>query len=203
MMSPLSTEQLQLDLVPVALRQQAVSAISTGNVRLFLHSADNQHGLHLVIDNMRALMDAGVFEEALLEAFVGCRVNHHHISPSVIRWMFEMADHSRLRSQGDPLSGVSKLTLYRGVAGIGRARRVRGYSWTDDLEIAKWFAHRFSLPDPGVYETVVSADQVVVFLHETGRKEREYIVIPWAGMKVRRIWGPGSQTAGGGVPERH
>ena len=66
--------------------------------------------------------------------------------------------------------------------------RLRDYSWTTDLERAKWFAQRFAsiLPDPGVYETVVSVDHVLFYTVE--RMESEFFCRLDRGHKVTRVW---------------
>ena len=124
------------------LRPQAVDALSSGDVGGFLAYASNEDGLALVLHNMKRLRERGLYEEALLWGFTSSRENNY-------RWftkladMFHKADRTRLRQVGDALPGDGPFTLYRGVAGNGRARRVRGFSWTEDLQVAKWFALRF------------------------------------------------------------
>jgi len=64
------------------------------------------------------------------------------------------------------------------MAGWGASRRVRGLSWTDDLERARWFADRYAsqLGEPAVYRTITSAEDVLAFLNV--RKEREFVILP-------------------------
>jgi hypothetical protein len=91
--------------------------------------------------------------------------------------MFTRADRTKLRAAGDPLPGAGPFTVYRGVAGRGPARRVRGLSWTDDVEKAAWFAQRLpGLSDPAIYRVIVEGNEV--FACNFGRGEREFIVYP-------------------------
>jgi hypothetical protein len=121
------------------LRRQAVDALRSGDVGGFLAYASNENGLALVLHNTERLIEQGLYEGALLWGFTSSRVNNY-------RWftkladMFHRADRTRLRQVGDVLPGNGPFTLYRGVAGNGRARRMRGFSWTEDLQVAKWFA---------------------------------------------------------------
>jgi hypothetical protein len=69
-----------------------------------------------------------------------------------------------------------RLTVYRGVAGRGAARRIAGRSWTDDLDAACWFAIRFDLQSPAVYTGELAAHDVWAFV--TDRSEREFIGQP-------------------------
>ncbi len=98
--------------------------------------------------------------------------------------MLDLADRKKLRNAGDALPGNGPFTLYRGVAGVGRARHVRGLSWTASLPDAKWFATRYALgfqspfaclENPAVYRVVVPADDVLAYL--TDREEQEFIVL--------------------------
>jgi hypothetical protein len=96
-----------------------------------------------------------------------------------------------LRSAGDPVPD-GMLKLYRGVAGRGRARHVRGSSWTGTLDMARWFAGRAAAggaADPAVYQIDVASKDVLVHLgKETGRSEDEYLVdVPELMLKPRRI----------------
>jgi hypothetical protein len=93
--------------------------------------------------------------------------------------MFRVADRARLRAAGDPLP-EPPFTLYRGVAGRGPARRVRGFSWTASRERGPWFADRFTslLHDPAVYTITVGEESILAYVNE--RQEEEFIVDPLA-----------------------
>jgi hypothetical protein len=79
--------------------------------------------------------------------------------------------------------------VYRGVAGYGEHRRVRGISWTGDLERAKWFAARWDLHDPAVYTVTVSKSTLLSYLDQ--RKEDEYLLWPYGLPRPRRVRGQG------------
>jgi len=177
------TVSLDLDLIHPDLRAQAVARLDAGDVGKFLLRAagGNQYWLTIVFDNMAALQARGLYEPALLLAWSGCRMNYSHWSTGVLASMFGRADRARLRACGDPLPGSGPYTLYRGVAGTERRRRVRGFSWTDDREKAAWFAARLpELADPVIYTTVVDADAVLAYLHDGyyGRAECEFLIMP-------------------------
>ncbi len=89
--------------------------------------------------------------------------------------MFQSADRARLRAEGDPLPGHGPFTIYRGVAGDEPVRRVCGLSWTASLEMAREFAERFALPDPGVYQITVEESNVLAYVNAKG--EEEFIVL--------------------------
>ena len=101
-----------------------------------------------------------------------------------------MADSERLRACGDPLPGHGPFTIFRGVAGRGSARRVRGLSWTGSQERAEWFAQRLAriLPNPAVFKVTVSEADVIAYVHsgKQGRGEEEFIVLlPQSSRPVR------------------
>lgn len=66
--------------------------------------------------------------------------------------------------------------LYRGIAGVGEARRPRGLSWTADRDLARWFAERLGLEAPAVVRGVFPAR--AIFMRSNRRGENEYIVDP-------------------------
>ncbi len=167
---------LWLDPVSAACRKQAVTAIETGDVRLFLMSASNEHSLDLVWRNVDTLKGRGLYERALLCAFTATRTNNRGWSLDALRLLFRIADRDVIRAIGDPLPGPGPFTIYRGVAGNGSARRVRGVSWTGDIKRARFFARRYpSLASPAVFQVTVDDSDVMAYSNE--REEQEFIVL--------------------------
>jgi hypothetical protein len=173
-----------LQLIPPSLRHMACEALAARDVVGFLCRADNEHGLALVARNLSLLESLGIYESALVEAFMGCRTNLYRYPPSILHRLFARANLSKLRAAGSPLPGHGPYTLYRGVAGHARARRIYGLSWTLERTIAQWFADRaasWGLADPAVYEITVPKRAVLVYIEE--REEREMLV--WVPRNVR------------------
>lgn len=90
--------------------------------------------------------------------------------------LFRAFEGSELRACGDPLpSSAETVEVYRGVAGKGRARRVRGVSWTLSREVAAWFAlhahAKYGLTDPDVYVADVNIKDVWLYTEENGEQE--------------------------------
>lgn len=167
---------LWLDPISPELRQDAVEAFERGE--LFLGLASNMESLALVYMNAMALLDRGMYERALLDAFIAARTNNHHFPVDMLRDLFSWADRGRLLAAGDPLPEGDSFTLYRGVAGRGPARRVRGMSWTADRDRAQWFAKRageWGLHDPAVYLLTVERPDVWAYCNE--RQESEFILL--------------------------
>ena len=134
------------------------------------------------------LQERGLYERALLAAWSGCRVNYSGWSTDTLSWMFGRAERARLRAFSEPLPGSGPFTLYRGVAGKRRRRRVCGFSWTDDRDKAPWFAARLpKLADRAIHTTAVTGDAVLAYLDtgEYGRNEREFIIMP--PRRVKRV----------------
>jgi hypothetical protein len=184
-----------LDPIPDCLRSQAIEALRSRNAVGFLAKANNEYGLELVLHNIDVLQSLGIYESALLEAFVGPRTNNYRWSLALLRQLFNLANPARLRALGDPI-GEGPFTIYRGVAGHGPAARIRGLSWTASLERAWRFATRFAcLPFPRVFRTIVSKSSVLAYLNESGRHEQEYIVFLPVGAKLERIETPASLAA--------
>ena len=116
---------LWLDPIP---SEEAVPALASRDVIRSLGLASNEYGLALVSRNIHALLEAGLYERALLYAFTGTRTNNRGWPLDTLRWLLGLADRGRLLEAGDPLPPGETFTLYRGVAGAGAARRVRGLS---------------------------------------------------------------------------
>lgn len=142
--------------------------------------------LGFVYRNRAVLQGLGLYEKALVEAYVWISANYSGWPLETLEMMFAWADPQRLRAAGNPLPGVGPFTVYRGVAGHGRGRRVRGLSWTGLPEVAWRFAKRFkSLANPAVYRTVVQDKDVLAYTND--RKEQEFIILPSKKMKPVRI----------------
>jgi hypothetical protein len=169
---------LWLKAIPPVLHAQAIKAFDDGDHVGFLCTASNAEGLSLVYMNCRSLLERGIYEGALLHAFTSTRSNNRAWPRRDLDYLFNLADRDKLRAAGDPLPHPGPYTVFRGVSGCGRARRVRGFSWTAEFRRARWFADRFpDTYDPAVYEVTVSADDVLAYVNESGRHEDEYIVL--------------------------
>lgn len=175
-----------LDAVSDVLQARAIAAIEAGDVSGFLHLADSHRNLELIFNNLVKLWERGLYERALVSAFAASSFNNHQWF-GTLRVMFEMADRKRLREAGDPLpgDGTGPFTLYRGIAGLGRARRVRGWSWTSSIDVAKHFALRFDMSKPAVYQTTVEAADVLFYTND--RTEQEFVIEP-PRTRPKQIW---------------
>lgn len=179
--------EADLSLVPPPLHEQAREALRQRDVAGFFVTTDNMRSVDLLWDNIGPLRALGVYEVALLGALTAPRVNLSHVPLSYLHMLMGIADRTRLLAAGDPLPGAGPFTLYRGVAGRGRARRVRGLSWTTSHARAAWFAQRgqmLGLPDPAVFEMTVEASTVYAYTNQ--REEQEFVVIPPRGTRLRR-----------------
>jgi hypothetical protein len=165
-----------LDPIPAPMRERAVCALDAGDVEGFLILASNADSMHMVYFNIAALKARGVYEQAVLAAFVNISTNNHRWPLKDQRFLLEQADRARLLAAGDPLPEGERFTLYRGVAGRGASRRIGGFSWTADLEKARWFANRFPFHDPAVYVTEAARADVLAYVN--AREEQESILIP-------------------------
>jgi hypothetical protein len=81
---------------------------------------------------------------------------------------------------------------YRGVAGRGRDRRVRGLSWTGSIELASGFAQDHArrlewctFPDPGVYRITIAENAVLAYTNQD--EEQEFVVMLPATVKPERV----------------
>lgn len=170
---------LWLDPIPPALREKARRDFDSGDVIGFLIKAPNEYSLQIVEMNCVALKDAGLYEAALFHALVATRTNNRRYSLECLRWLIQFADRTTLLACGDPLPAEEHFTLYRGVGGRGRARRIRGVSWPASKATAQWFAERaaiFGFHDPAVYSIRIERADVYACAR-TARNEDEYICL--------------------------
>jgi hypothetical protein len=178
--------QIWLEPVPDFLRDRAIEALTDANVVGFLSTAQSHFSMDLVFENAVPLRKIGLFEEALIHAFTATSSNNRNFPTSLLELMFTYkTNRRRLRAAGDPLPSSGPFTIYRGVAGRGRARRVRGLSWTASLEVAAWFAYRPELDDPSVYKVTVPEDAVLAYTNQ--RSEQEFIVLLPPNIRPKRI----------------
>lgn len=168
--------ELWLDPIPADLRPKAMASFEAGDYEGFLFLASNVYSVALVFRNASGLQDRGIYEAALLYALSATRTNNRHYTMSGLRFLLEIADPARLRAAGDPLPPGTQFEVFRGVAGRGRNRRVRGISWTLDIGKAEWFATRYELPNQAIYTGLVSESHILAYTN--ARDESEIIVLP-------------------------
>jgi hypothetical protein len=133
---------------------------------------NSNRALHL-LRNAPLLREHGMYESALVYTYTS-----GHAPVDGWPLLFSMADRERLRKCGDPLPHAGPFMVFRGVAGRGRQRAVKHYSWTGTLDCARWFAGRASyidsLPDPAVFVVTVLASEVLFYTNN--RDEDEYVL---------------------------
>jgi hypothetical protein len=149
----------------------------------------SQGGFGYLLDHREALHQQGFYEVALLEALTMPRGNTSWLPLAFLHRLIAEADRRRLLAAGDPLPPQLAYRLYRGVAGRGAARRIRGLSWSLSLEKAQWFATRgaefFGLPDPAVYTVRIPCWDVLAYIND--RQEQEIITILPEWVRPRRV----------------
>jgi hypothetical protein len=169
---------LELDLTRCNFPDLAMLGYETGIVDAFIASASfYDDALGLVADNVCQLKDRDMYEPALLEAYTGTDFRLHRWSTPALQLLFDLADREKLLASGDPLPDGDRFTIYRGVAGMGRTRRVRGFSWTPNYDRAAWFATRhIRLADPAVYRATIQRNDVLAY--RSDRDEQEFLCRP-------------------------
>lgn len=152
--------------------------------------ANSGEVLDIVLDNWRLFREAELLEEAFLDAWTTQKWGSCNWTFPFCRRVFGNLDRKLLLNAGDPLPAGDSFIVYRGVAGIGAKRRVRGYSWSGNQGVAQFFAELrasvFRLHDPAVYSAVIQKEHVLTFIDDSG--EKEFLVLPDALSQVRRIW---------------
>lgn len=173
---PSLLKPLAIPVITSALLDQAVEGLEQKNVLRFPGYANgNEYWLDLLAANVSLLKELDLYERGLLDALIASRTNNY-VHRDKIPLLIEHADRAKLLAAGAPLPGPGPFLLYRGVAGRGSARRVRGLSWTASLDRARFFARRYpELLDPAVFRVTVSAEHVLAYTNE--RQKEEFPVI--------------------------
>lgn len=167
------------------IREIAAQCWEEGNVVGVLCMMSNERSMGFIADNWFLLKKIGNYEEALLHAYQSIRTNYSNWSMDMLRFLFNRADIEILRKTGDPIPDQDTFTLYRGVSGIGRKRRVNSFSWTDSPNTAAWFARRFDLLNPAVFTVTVPNKSVMACCYD--RNEREYLLQLPLPIKPKRL----------------
>jgi hypothetical protein len=172
-----SIDKLWLNPIPESLRDQARNAWEKGDWRSFLFYASHDDTLQLVFKNEMAFQRAGCYEPALVEAYTGGKTSQADFSSRLLELLFLRANRTRLLQVGSALPGEAPFTIYRGVAGSGKQRRVRGFSWSASKMVAAWFAWYFGkiFGNPALYTVTVSLNEVLFYTNE--RHEEEFVVM--------------------------
>lgn len=153
----------------------ACQALKAGDVQTFLAAVPTRQTLMFWLLNARLLRQLGLYEAGLVDAYISHNMNNHQYPLWMLREWFRHAERAKLRTAGDPLPGPGPYRLYRGVAGTGPARCVRGISWTLDQARADWFARRWGFTDPAVYAVTIPERRVLVYVNV--RHEQEMLVL--------------------------
>ena len=175
-----------LEPFPSELRGEALAKLADRDAPGFLRLAGNHLGVSIVFSNVLTLRELGILEGAFIPAVTMNRMNNAS-NYTTIRMTIPYLDRDLTLAAGDPLPGSDPWTIYRGVSGNGRARRVKGYSWTRDYERAVWFAERFEalFPDPAVFKTTVARKDVLFY--SSSREEEEFFVDLPSDHPVKRV----------------
>jgi hypothetical protein len=176
---------VKLDLIPVQLHGLAIEALYERDACGFLVTADNTLSLEILYQNADLLLSLGIYEDALVHALTATRSNNFSTPPKGLRWLIRLADRRRLRDLY-PIPSPGPHLLYRGVSGRGRARRIRGLSWSRDLDTACWFAcgSRYSFENPAVFCGDFNTRHVLAYDNDRG--EEEFIVDVPAKLLLRQ-----------------
>jgi hypothetical protein len=168
--------------VPPVFLEAAWEEWNNGDVGGLLCLVGHNERGRLLMDNLQAFKNRGIYEEVLFETYT-----HGPCFPiSQWRFLFMRADRKKLRTHGDCIPTES-ITVYRGVTHHGHKRWIRGVSWTTNKGTAAWFANRHATPahSPAVYSLRVSPEAVLFSWN--GRKEEEVAVAAWECGRMKRM----------------
>lgn len=156
-----------------------------GDVGGVLSSMDSHMYFDFIFDNIIAIRCCGLIKEFVSYAYVGTKNNLSSYPLNLFRHLFSFCNKDALRKLNDPFEVKPFYDLYRGVSGKGRARRLRGYSWTSSLDTAKFFSIRMNLANPSVFTTRVKYDDI--YFYTNNREENEFVCHIPPDAKLTRV----------------
>ena len=163
-------------MIPVGLQERAQEALGNCDVVGFFGNASNEYSLTLLTTVMGDFEACGKLELAFIHAFTATRTNNYH-HYETIEYILGDIDLERLQEQGDKLPEQDEYRLYRGISGDQTQEIIKGYSWTNNIELAHWFAMRYAkFGIPSIYETTVKKDAILFCSNR--REEDEYVLNP-------------------------
>ena len=154
---------LDLTLFPEIAEERAIDAIRNMDAIKFLALAPPEHRLTILYQNQDIIGRCNIMEDAFARAAFYYRVGNSQ-DHAILGSLIPRLNRVRLKKLSSSLPGVGPWTIYRGVAGKGRARRERGYSWTLDHERAQYFAGRSAdLDSPSILRAVVQEKHILFY----------------------------------------
>ena len=169
------------------LHNRAWEAWETHDVVKIMCLTGNDNREQLLFDNIRLFKATGVYEIALIEAYLHGPTIH----PKDWEFHFALADREKLLACGDPVPS-KPIKVFRGVTDRRRRRYIRGLSWTTNPNTAAWFATDYFRPNsprpgsiPAVYSLWVKPEQILHITNE--REEEEIIIATWECGRVKRL----------------
>ena len=137
----MSIDELDVSCLSEYGTKRAIDAWERSNGAVFgMAGYDTHTEIDLVCLNATALKQRGMYESALIEAYIGCKIDHRRHGTAFLEMLFRFGNRDNLRSRGQPLPGPGPFRIVRGVQKA--SKRVRGLSWTTDIDIACWYAMR-------------------------------------------------------------
>lgn len=134
------------------------------------------------LDLVYPFLEKDVYSEWLADCWSGMEFPHQHPVKRLVS-MFKRANQEKLMDAEEKKiydELAPRINVYRGTQ--SSKAKVRGLSWTFNLEKAKWFAERWKKLNGKVY--VASITKKHVFAVFTGRGEDEIVLNP---MQLREV----------------
>ena len=104
--------KLNLDQIHSTLRDLAQEDYDDGNaIGFVIKASGNGKALDLVADNIDALKQRGIYEEALVDAFTATRTNNRLWPTATLDYIFAEGDIKMFRAAGTPLPATSHLII--------------------------------------------------------------------------------------------
>jgi hypothetical protein len=163
--------RLKLKGILPTLWPQARRHANAGEVGGFFGSTDSGTSMYLLTRNWSWFKRRGLHIKALLFAWSNQKVAYQW--EDAMRYFILKCDRDELLRCSDPFPEGDSYTLYRGVQGKSNPR---GVSWTTSLDVAKDFADRRGTGGI-VYTATVKREDVYARIHESGRGEREMLLL--------------------------
>ena len=129
------------------------------------------------------------YNEMLAHVWVDVENPNQDANVKISQWIrfFKKADKSLIMEPDDlkyykSLPNDELITIYRGV---GKGREPMGLSWTDDIEVAKWFANRWKNTEAYLLKGQVYKEDIFAYFNT--RNEHELLTNVKKVINIERI----------------
>ena len=176
-------EKRMFDLNEFSIRNYIKDIVDRDNIHLDIHDV-----FTFVSNNREYLQHKKIYELCVMYGI--SLMGFPGKDKEAVQELLNYVDRKKLLECGDPLPDKKLFILYRGIGDIRNPERIRGLAWTDDVDLAGYFAYtnaNFYKTTPAVYKAKIKKDYILYFLNRRKWNEREFVVTLPSKIKFEKM----------------